>query len=91
MGRWSSHRPGGGEPQTPLSSTAGATSISSVFGSECCNATTELRIISAAVEIESIMLNDLTQVECVDGEEGGPKNRTLRPTLVGRGRGEGNE
>lgn len=70
-----------------MSSTAGATSISSVLGSECCNAKTELRVISVAAEIEFIMLNDLTQVERVDGEENGPKNRTLRPTLTGRGRG----
>lgn len=64
--------------------------MSSVLGSECCNANTELSIISTVVVIEFMMPNDLTQVECADGEEDVPKDRTLRPTLADRGRGGGN-
>lgn len=36
-----------------------------------------------------MMPNDLTQVERVDGEEDGPKDRTLRPTLADSGEGSG--
>lgn len=49
----------------------------------------QLSIISTVVVIEFMMPNDLTQVERVDGEEDGPMERTLRSTLVDRGRGEG--
>lgn len=40
-------------------------------------------------ESESMMVNDLTEVERVDDEEDGTEDRTLRPTVVDRSVGGG--
>ena len=47
-----------------------------------CGADIELSVIGVAMEIESMMANDLTKGEHVDGEEDGAEDRALRHTLV---------
>ena len=50
-----------------------------------CGTEIELSVVSVAVEMKSMMANDLTKGEHVDGEEDGPEDKItlmLQPTYA---------